>query len=287
MSADPPELRFRSTTARGRVVEYAEEGAGPPVVLLHANGETARDWRWVVPALAREHRVVALGLPGLGGTAPTDDHRPGPLAEWLVGVLDALDLPTATLVGNSLGGLVALQAAVDHPDRVERLVLVDAAGLGRTISPALALETPPVLGEVAVRAASGVPGGAHGRAALRAALVFGRPWRAPRAWLTDQVEHGSRHSFVATTVAAHRAVIDLSGQRHVLLDRLPEVEAPTLVVWGTQDRVVPVVHGREAVRRLRHASLALVPGAGHLPQVESPAAVTAAVLPFLDQRGAQ
>ncbi len=302
------DMDSRSVTVRGRVAEYLEAGSGTPtgrrlwpgkgqargrlhgnatpVVLLHANGETARDWRWTMPALAEHHRVFALDLPGFGGTDPTEDYRPASLAEWLVGVLDALDLPRVTLVGNSLGGLVALQTAMDHPQRVERLVLVAAAWLGRTVSPLLALQTPPLIGEAAIQTASQVPGAAQLRAAFRAPLVFAQPWRAPAGWWSDQIEHGSRPSFLAATVAAHRATLDLSGQRYLLLDRLHEVEAPALVLWGTDDLVMPVAHGREAVRRLVNARLELLSGVGHLPQVEQPDWVTAAVLPFLAEAGA-
>lgn len=104
-------------------------------MLLHALGESALDWRWVLPALARTHRVYALDLPGFGYSAkPSADYSPAFFASFVGAYLDALGLERTALVGNSLGGLVALRLALSEPARVSALGLVSSAGLGREVT---------------------------------------------------------------------------------------------------------------------------------------------------------
>ncbi len=273
-------MEVRSETVDGRAVEYVVAGSGPPLVLLHGDGESARDWQWVMPALSAAHRVYALSLPGHGGSAPAESYTPESIAGWVSTVLDALDMQRVSLGGNSIGALVALHVTLDQPARIEHLVMLDSAGLGRVVNPILAMETAPGLGEAAIGATL-LPGGAQLRAAARAPVLLAQPWRAPAGWWSDQVRWGSHRSVLEAAVAAKRAVLDVAGQRHVVLDRLAEVQVPTLVLWGVLDKVLPFTQGEAAVRRLRHGRLHLVPDAGHLVHIERPDAVSAAMLAFL------
>ncbi len=130
MSTPPIQVQTDSIEVASRAVEYLAAGTGPAVVLLHWDGETARDWQWVMPGLAAAgHHVVALSLPGHGGSAPADSYAVEDLATWLACAVEALGLPPATFVGNSIAGLIALHLALARPDQVERLVLADSAGL--------------------------------------------------------------------------------------------------------------------------------------------------------------
>jgi pimeloyl-ACP methyl ester carboxylesterase len=273
-------MEVRTEVVDGRDVEYLVAGSGPPLVLLHGDGESARDWQWVMPALSAAHQVYSLSLPGHGGTAPTESYTPQSLAAWVTSVLDALNLPRVSLAGNSIGALVALHVTLDHAARVERLVLLDSAGLGRAVNPILAMETAAGIGEAAIGTAL-LPGGAQLRAAARAPVLFAQPWRAPAQWWTDQVRWGSQRTFLEAAIAAKRAILDIGGQRHVVLDRLGEVQVPTLVLWGALDQVLPYTQGRAAAGRLSHGRLQLVHDAGHLVHIERPDAVSAAMLTFL------
>ncbi len=273
-------MEVRTEVVDGRDVEYVVAGSGPPLVLLHGDGESARDWQWVIPALSAAHQVYALSLPGHGGTATAESYTPQSLAAWVLKVLDALNLPRASLAGNSIGALVALHVALEQAARVERLMLLDSAGLGRLVNPVLAMETAPGVGEAAIGTTL-LPGGAQLRAAARAPMLFVQPWRAPAGWWSDQVRWGAQRSFLEAAVAAKRAVLDIGGQRHVVLDRLGEVQVPTLVLWGALDQVVPFTQGRAAARRLPDGRLHLVDDAGHLVHIERPDAVSAAMLAFL------
>ena len=251
-------------------------------MLLHALGESALDWRWVLPALARRHQVYALDLPGFGYSGkPSADYSPAFFARFVGTYLDALRIEEAVVVGNSLGGLIALHLALSEPARVSTLGLVASAGLGREVTYALRLPTLPGYGEVAV-AWGKTPFGAAQRAWLRVPLLFARPERVPAEWITEHHRLAQLPGFMEAVEAALRAQIDLGGQREVLVDRLADLEVPTLVVWGERDRVFPHSQARTAASRLRQGFLELIPDCGHLPHVERPDRFAAILSRFLE-----
>ena len=267
----------------GLPVRYLMTGEGPPLVLLHALGESALDWRWALPSLARTHRVYAVDLPGFGYSGkPSADYSPVFFARFVGSYLDALGLEQAALVGNSLGGLIALRLALSEPARVAALGLIDSAGLGREVSYALRLPTLPGYGEVAL-AWGKTPLGAAQRAWLRVPLLFARPERVPGEWITEQTWIAQLPGFMEATMAALRAHVDLGGQREVLVDQLPHLEIPTLIIWGKRDRVFPYSQGQKAVSLLQQGFLELIPDCGHLPHVEQPDRFAAILNQFLDK----
>ncbi len=257
-------------------------GEGPPLVLLHGHGESSGSWRWVLPALARAHRVYAPDFPGSGGSAkPTAyAHPPAFYADFLADFLDALGLARAALVANSHGGLVALRLACAAPARVTALGLVDSSGLGREIHPALVGLTLPGYGE-ATTAWLKTPLGAAQWAWGLAALVLARPLLAPPEWLAQHYRLAQTPGHLEGTLACLRGELGLWGQREVFLDALPRLTMPTLVVWGAYDAVIPVSHASAAVERLPRGHLALIPDCGHVPHVERPDRFVAALSRFL------
>jgi pimeloyl-ACP methyl ester carboxylesterase len=267
----------------GTLTRYLTAGEGPPLVLMHALGENALDWRWVLPTLARAHRVYAPDLPGFGGSAkPPADYSPAFFERFLAAFLDTLGIERAAVVGNSLGGLAALRLALSDPPRVTALGLVDSAGLGREISLALRQLTLPGYGELAITW-SKTPPGAAVRAWGRVPLLFARRQQVPPEWLEEQYRLAQLPGFLEAALIALRAHIDLGGQREVLLDRLPRLKMPTLILWGACDRVVPPDQAREAAARLRWGSLELIADCGHLPHVERPDRFAAALDKFLGE----
>lgn len=268
----------------GLRTRYLTAGTGPPLVLLHALGESALDWRWVLPVLARTHRVYAPDLPGFGGSGkPVADYSPAFFARFIAGYLEALEVERTAMVGNSLGGLVALRLALSEPARVSALALIDSAGLGREASYALRSPTIPGYGELSMTWAK-TPLGATQRAWLKSRLLFARPERVPAEWFNEQHRLAQLPGFLEAALAALRAQINLRGQREVLLDRLPRLQIPTLVVWGASDRIFPPSQAREAIARLKHGSLDLIPDCGHLPQIEHPDLFIDALGRFLDEQ---
>jgi 2-hydroxy-6-oxonona-2,4-dienedioate hydrolase len=269
----------------GLPIRYLAAGEGPPLILLHGVGDNALDWRWVMPTLARDHRVYAPDLPGSGGSAKPSVERYSPafFGDFVGAFLDALGLDRAAVVGNSAGGLAGLRFALTEPARVAALGLVDSAGLGRRVNPALRSLSLPGYGRLAVAWGKRPPGAAQ-RALARAALIFSRPWRTPRGWLKEQYRLARLPGFLEAQLATLRSQVGLRGQREVLLDRLPDLEPPTLVVWGERDRVLPPSQAHEAIARLRNGSLELVPDCGHLPQVEHPERFASTLARFLDEK---
>jgi pimeloyl-ACP methyl ester carboxylesterase len=170
----------------GMSAQYLEAGAGSPLLLLHGHEQSAASWRWVIPALARTHRVLALSLPGHGGSAPAvGGYAPGrDLAPFVVGFLDILGVGPLDVVGHSVGGAVALRVALADPRRVRTLTLVGSAGLGRDVNPLLALATLPVLGELAILLTQ-MPGGDLLRTTMSAGMLFAQPWRVPAEFVTE------------------------------------------------------------------------------------------------------
>ncbi len=276
----------RNVKVDGVPIHYLAAGIGPPLVLLHGAGDNALDWRWVMPALAATHRVYAPDLPGSpDSTRPAADYSPAFFERFVAAFVDALDIGRATFVGNSFGGLIALRLALSDPARVTALVLVDSAGLGREVNPVFTSVNVPGLAEAAIPFWR-TPAGAYQRAWGRTVLLFAHPpGSVPREWLVEQCRLALLSGYLEAHVSVLRALVSPLGQREVLVDRLPSLKIPTLVVWGARDRVFPESQARVAAARFPEGSLAIISECGHMPHVECPDRFLAALDGFLDGRG--
>jgi pimeloyl-ACP methyl ester carboxylesterase len=272
----------RYVDVNGLPTRYLRAGTtGPPLVLLHGVGDSALDWQWVMPTLARTHRVYVPNLPGSGGSIKPDvDYSPAFFTQFLSAFLDALEVKHAAVIGHSLGGLVGLRLALSEPSRVSALGLVASAGLGREVTYALRSLALPGTGRLAVAWGKRPPGAAQ-RALGRSTLLFARPWRVPRKWLKEQYRLARLPGFLEAQLATVRAQVGLRGQREVLVDRLAQLEVPTRLVWGTGDRVLPYSQAKEAVSRPQEGSLELISDCGHSPHVEQPERFVSALDRFL------
>jgi pimeloyl-ACP methyl ester carboxylesterase len=274
---------IREITLHGHTVCYRIAGEGPAVALIHGITETQEVWRDVIPRLATRYTVIAADLLGHGQSAkPRGDYSLGAYASGLRDLVGALGFERITVVGRSLGGGVGLQFAYQFPEFTERLVLVASGGLGREVHPLLRaaslpgseLVLPWIVPNWAVRA-----GQAVGRAADRAGLRAGPDLAEMGRGYASLVDAGAREAFVHTL----RAVVDPGGQRVNALDRLYLAEdLPTLIVWGTEDRIIPVEHGRTAHELMPGSRLVELEGAGHWPQLDMPARFTDALVDFIE-----
>jgi 2-hydroxy-6-oxonona-2,4-dienedioate hydrolase len=129
-----------------------------------------------------------------------------------------------------------------------------------------------------------LPGGEIARTAMSAAMLFAQPWRVPTEFFTEQQAAARRPGQLEASTALARALFDTNGQRDVVLDQLPHVSLPTLVIWGANDYVLPASQAHNAVRRLPNTRLALLTACGHLPHVEQPAQFVAALSSWLDEQ---
>lgn len=261
----------RTVTLHGHALSYLDSGEGPAVLFIHGLLGSHRNWAHLVDALDTGHRVLAPDLIGHGASAkPRGDYSLGAHAATLRDLLDRLGIDRVTLVGHSLGGGIAMQFCYLFPDRVERLVLVSSGGLGRSVSPLLRSATLPgaewVLALVAsgwVRGRAEAVGGTLRRLGLRASAELAEAWQG----FTSLGEADTRRAFLATT----RSVIDPGGQTVTAHDHLPmAIDIPTLVVWGTRDRMIPAWHATTAQQAITGSRVELFEGAGHFPHLDQP-----------------
>ena len=273
----------RHIEVEGHEVRYLMAGEGPPLVLLHGVGTSSGEWSWVLPALARNHLVYAVDLPGYDGSYEPPDYSPAYTASFVNSFLDAVGVECAVVVGNSFSGLVALHLAFSEPARVSALVLSDSAGLGQAVNPALVALSSPGGGELAKTLGKTRLGAAQ-RSLQRALLLFSRPWRIPWKWVKDQYKLAQLPNFTDATLASLRNAVDATGQREVLLDRLPQLQMPILIVWGIEDRLLPYSQAKEAIALVQEGSLELISKCGHLPHVEQPKRFVSTLGEFLSKK---
>ncbi|PXX69121.1 pimeloyl-ACP methyl ester carboxylesterase [Nocardia tenerifensis] len=268
---------------RGRAVAFDQVGSGPPVVFLHNAGTQRRIWDDQVAALAREHRVYALDLPGYGESEqPADGYRLADYVAMLDAFLDAHRLTEVVLVGNCLGSATSLSYAIGRPDRVRALVLInpltwDTVSSGQSAALAWADARLP-LGPLARRLA--LPGRA---VSLIVANQLGARGRR------DRLQHSPRlrahWSDRGRLLALHGLVQDFPA--YAALDRFdpPAGFPPICTIWGRQNRVLSARAGARLSRRLRAHTAVELPDCGHLPMVEDPERVTSVITDFLAEAG--
>jgi pimeloyl-ACP methyl ester carboxylesterase len=254
-----------------------EAGEGPPLLLVHGYLGSGAVWEDAMPALARRFRVIAPDLPGFG-----ESEKPAPakypygydgFAESLVDLVAGLRVGRVSACGHAMGGAVALVLAAQHPDLVEKLVLVDPIVYGARRGAMASAATVPVLGPILFKQMYGratfrrfFPDGAEGDGASARVERLFAAFDAPAA----------REAAYATMLA--------TLDTRPLVASVPRVAAPTLVAWGRDDRAVPVDHGRRLARELRRARFEVF-DCGHSPAEEVPDAFAAVTTAFLTEEG--
>ena len=275
-------MELRTALIHGSSVGYRTAGEGPVVVLIHGMAGSSQTWSAVMPLLARHCTVVAPDLLGHGDTAsPMGDYSLGSLASGVRDLLVALGHERATIVGQSLGGGVAMQFAYQFPERCERLVLVSSGGLGREVSTLLrTLSLPGAEYALSIGCSTRVQNAGNavaswlGKIGLKPAPGLAEIMRSYGALGSPE----SRKAFLHTL----RAVVDVGGQRVSARDRLYLTQdMPTMIVWGDRDPIIPVEHARAAHEAMPGSVLHLYPGAGHYPHCDAPEDFARDLLQFI------
>jgi pimeloyl-ACP methyl ester carboxylesterase len=262
----------------GREVNYVDIGSGdaPPVVFVHGLGGAWQNWLENLPRTAQERRALALDLPGFGRSEmPLRDITISGYGRTVERFCDQLGLGPVVLVGNSMGGFVSAEVAIQFPPRVERLVLVSAAGITTAN-----LNRRPVHTWGRVAAAIGTYGAANSRAAvvrpglrhLSLAFVARHPSRLRADLCWEQIHASGTPGFRD----ALDALLDYDFR-----DRLGEIECPTLLVWGCEDMLVPAHDADEFERLIPNARKILMQDTGHVPMLERPVTFNDCLLEFL------
>ncbi len=256
--------------------------SGLPVVLIHGLGAAAEIWQFNIDALASRHRVYVPDLPGYGRTGEPErmNYSPEGYSRFLMGFMNSLGMGRAALVGHSLGGGVALRAVLDHPELVERLILVNSAGLGREVSLPLRMASLPFFERVFVKP----PLWVFKRFLRR--LVYDPAVITPefaRLYYELFFQPKTIHAFAEIL----RAICTLRGARPGIVEPIREglgtIRTPTLVIWGRQDRILPSSQAFDAAARIPGARLHVFEHCGHMPNVEYPEEFNRLVLEFLKE----
>ena len=262
---------LQHVTVHGHRRAYVRMGSGPVVLLLHGLGCDHTTWAPVMESLARTHTVIAPDLLGHGASdKPRADYSVGGYANGMRDLLTVLGVDTATVVGHSFGGGVAMQFAYQYPERTERLVLVGSGGLGPDVSPAIRAITTP--GFHQVMGVLSAPGLRHVATATMRLLARSRMSQARDlgevADIYDSFKDPRTRAAIRHVV---RAVVDWRGQIVTMSDRAYLTEAmPMCVIWGADDMVIPVSHASNASALAPSARIEIVPNAGHFPHRDHP-----------------
>jgi pimeloyl-ACP methyl ester carboxylesterase len=268
----PPHfLRARSVAAADVETFYLEAGRGRAVVLLHGLGATNASMLPTLAALASDHRVLAPDLPGFGDTEkPVRAYDPAYYARWLLAFLDAIGVERAVLIGNSMGGRVAIETAFLAPERVERLVLFapsmafrrfrEATWLVRLLAAELAVLPMVMPRALVMRALRG---------------MFADPGRLRDAWYDAAVDEFERvfatpRGRMAFFSAARQIYLEEAHGEGGFWERLRALAPPALFLWGEHDQLVPCAFARHVTAALPGARSVVLADCGHVPQFELP-----------------
>ncbi|HTS59957.1 MAG TPA: alpha/beta fold hydrolase [Terriglobales bacterium] len=246
----------------GQRIRYIEAGQGRAVILLHGLGGVKEMWMANFAVLSTGHHVYALDQLGFGHSdKPLLEYKIATWVDFLEAFMQAENIRTATLVGNSLGGWIALEFTAQHPEMVEKLVLVDAAGLAWGAGGSVVDLNPSSLA---------------GWRTLLESLFYDKKMVSDQLVervFTDHMRNNDGYT-IERTVAGF-------AQPQFEDDKLKSIHAPTLVVWGREDNLIPVARAEKFRDGIPGAKLAIFEQCGHLPQLEKPDEFNRAVLDFL------
>jgi pimeloyl-ACP methyl ester carboxylesterase len=254
-------------TVYGAKIHYIEAGTGPVVVLLHGLGGNTSHWALNITQLAQNHRVIVPDQIGFGKSdKPLINYRIATYVDFLDAFLKELKVYRASLVGNSMGGWVGAAYSLAHPDKVERLVLVDAAGLSlpQDVDMALLMKLNPSTREGMKELVSKV---------FYNKLIFMSDGFID-ASMAARINAGDGYTI--------RSISESILRREDFLDsRLSAIKAPTLIIWGREDGILPVADGERFQKGIPGSQLLVIDQCGHGPQIEKASEFNAAVLKFL------
>ncbi len=278
--AELAEADSRFININGLEVHYKTAGnANQAVILLHGFGASVFSWREVIPDLSESHTVIAYDRPAFGLTERPlswegeNPFSPEAQVQLVIGLMDAFGLEEAVLIGNSAGGKIAAETALAYPDRVQGLVLVDAAVYAGGGAPPLVR---PLLGTPQLRHI----GPLIARRIQASDAFLESAWHDP-SLITGEIIAGYRYPLQSQNWDKALWELTVASRASDLEDRLGEIGHPVLVVTGDDDRIVPTEQSIRLASELPNAELSVFEACGHLPQEECPQAFLDAVLPFL------
>ena len=264
------------------LVHYLDYGEGPPVLLLHGGGAGSAIWFKQIQVLSKTRRVIAPDHPVFG--LSTQDAYKAPflpnLVSYMVRLFDELGLNRVDVVGLSMGAQAALAMALEHPDRLGKLVVIDSAGLGRDFPLIFKLATVPLFGRLIVRPNRwGQDNYFKTMEVVKSDFTGASAYKqyAYDVTLPDGHGHAMRSSLTAIT--------NIFGQKSIFTDEeLASISVPTLALWGAEDRVFPLEHGYRLAQLLPNVNMHIIEDARHVPFLDHPDTVNDLITGFLNYR---
>ena len=265
----------------GECLAVRDEGDGEALLLIHGMAGSSQTWRAILPQLATKYRVIAPDLLGHGQSSkPRTDYSLGAFAVGLRDLLDELGVESATVVGHSLGGDIAMQFLYQHPEYCRRLVLISSGGLGPDVgwilrllaAPGAELVMPVIAPTPVLRVGDSVKSwlSSLGLRSPRGAEI----WSAYSSFS----DRPTREAFLRTL----RSVVDYRGQSVSALNRLNlRRDLPCLAIWGEHGTIIPVDHAYSALQFRPDCRVEVLPDVGHFAQVEAPAEVARLIDDFI------
>src|SRR6185369_2632155 len=254
----------------GQKIQYVEAGSGPTVILLHGLGGSSQVWQFSIPALAEKYHVIVPDQIGFGKSdKPLVNYRIRTYVDFLDQFCKQLKIERATLVGNSMGGWIAAMFTASFPDRVDKLVLVDAAGYA-----------PPKDFDTRVYFALN-PSTRADMKVLIAKVFYNKAFQTDAAVdqaIAARLAAGDGYTINSITESIIRG-------EDFLDDVVKTIKRPTLIIWGRQDGLVPLAEGERFNKDIAGSKLFVIDQCGHVPNIEKPGEFNAAVLKFLAGEG--
>lgn len=273
-------ISIQTVLVHDQRIAYLDVGAGPPVILIHGFGGSMWQWEQQQHALSQHFRVLTLDLPGAGlSDKPEIDYRPDQMLDYFVGFMDAVKIPQATLVGNSMGAGLAIGMALAHPTHVAKLILIDGLPpnvMEKLTSPSVrrALETsaPSWL----VSFGNMLFGGLMIESVLKE--IIHDPALLTPAVIERSNRNRQRPGLIKPIMTVRE---NLPLWESGFATRIGEITHPTLVIWGEEDRVFPIAVGEELHQTIKGSQFSRIPKAGHIPQWERPDLVNQELITFI------
>ena len=261
---------------RGAELHYTDQGRGTPVLMVHGYGGSYRNWQKLNDSLKDQYRVIRVDLPGFGlsdlpGAKEEKIDFLKLYSDYFTFILDTLHVDSIYMIGNSMGGMMAWNAALQHPDKVKKLVLIGSAGyeLEKVAQGVSKLMNVPGMGLVYSK---GMPLSMSEGGARR---VYADTSKINHTEVANNNKLWNREGNLE---AAYRLM-----QSHQFPDssRIKDITIPTLILWGKNDRIVPVEHAYKFQRDIRGSQLVIIDTCGHVPMIERPAETASEIRKFL------
>ncbi|MHB8652374.1 MAG: alpha/beta fold hydrolase [Terriglobia bacterium] len=260
----PPMPPEKSVRVYGQEIRYYEAGAGPSVILLHGMVGTATDWARTLGPVSRKFHVYALDQIGFGRSSkPLIEYKIATFVDFLQEFMRVKRIPKATVVGNSLGGWIAVDFAATHPELVDRLVLVDASGLDAPVHRNVPVDMN--------------PSSLEGMRKVWELLFYNKDLATDslvRSSWENRLQDGDSYTI-------QRLVAALVAGTQFEDSKVGSIRASTLLIWGRNDAVVPMEVGERFQKAIAGSKLVLIDHCGHVPQIEKPAEFNKVLTEFL------